>query len=151
MRTDSVLPNLLNLAWFIEAKLIIEWKIAFHTATHSSRIIKSKLAITEKTRICTYGHNHKESEGGKQTDKCGGGNSITEGEEEEYYRDEKSRKIKMLVMIMLTITTEIRVIMAMLVLMKIIVYESTVTNKGMSTMTSMINQIQYSLDTYIKY
>lgn len=40
---------------------------AFRAARRSSRSLKSKLAITERTRICTYGHNHKESEGGEQT------------------------------------------------------------------------------------
>ena len=57
----------------------------------------------------------------------------------------KLRQMKMLLMIMLTITTKIRVITAVLVLMKMIVSETAVRSKGMIIMTSMINQNQYAL------
>lgn len=54
--------------------------------------LKFKLAITEKTWICTYGHNHKEKWRGKtNSDKCDerGDNSITVEEEKGNYSDEE--------------------------------------------------------------
>lgn len=63
-------------------------KTAFHTATHSPRSFQSKRAITGQTRICTCGHNHKESESGKQT----AINMMKEEEEEENYGDEEVEK-----------------------------------------------------------
>lgn len=58
----------------------------------------------------------------------------------------KLKQTKMLLMIMLTITAEIRVITAVLVLMKMIVSKTTVTSKGMIITARMINQMHYSLD-----
>lgn len=56
--------------------------------------------------------------------------------------------MKMLLMIMLTITTEIRVITALLLLMKMMVSKTIVSSEGMIMMTSMINQNQYGLVTF---
>lgn len=98
---------------------------------YSSSSLEPKVAVMGKATICAYSHVLKESEVSKKPAinvTKGLGSGVTEGEEKNSY--EKLLQITMLLMTLLTITTRIRVITAMLVRMKIVVPKTTFTTKG---------------------